>query len=347
METDLGKMPDKFIIVGENIHATRVFRANGKRVVKTDEGSEAVTYIDRFGNPKLMGVPDWFKQTQSYKQGQIKHFLIAMTNLISDDEAVVLEGEEYIQNAVYKQIKAGADYIDINVDEVHYDLEIQKKCMARAIEVAQKVSSVPISIDSSNSDIIESGLKSYKSNGIPPLINSVAFERPEVFEMALSYEAKIIAMATSETGMPEDENDRIVNAKKILEKLAEMRFSLDEIYLDAIVFPISVNSQYGNHYFDAVRKIREEYGSQLHIGMGLSNVSFGMPMRKLINQAFIYLGLESGIDAGLIDPLQIKLVEVYKIDTISEKLGLAIDMLTGKDEFCVKYLQAYRDGKLQ
>ncbi|SVE00180.1 uncharacterized protein METZ01_LOCUS453034, partial [marine metagenome] len=201
--------------------------------------------------------------------------------------------------------------------------------------------------DSSNSDIIESGLKSYKSSGISPLINSVAFERPEVFEMALSYGANIIAMATSETGMPEDENDRMVNAKKILDKSIEIGFSLDEIYLDAIVFPISVNSQCGNHYFDAVKGIRKEYGSQLHIGMGLSNVSFGMPMRKLINQAFIYLGLESGIDAGLLDPTQIKLEEIYEIDVTSEKLGLAIDMLTGKDEFCIKYLQAYRSGKLK
>jgi 5-methyltetrahydrofolate--homocysteine methyltransferase len=147
--------------------------------------------------------------------------------------------------------------------------------------------------------------------------------------------------------MPEDENDRIVNAKKILDKSVEIGFSLDEIYLDAIVFPISVNSQYGNHYFDAVKGIRKEYGTQLHIGMGLSNVSFGMPMRKLINQAFIYLGLEAGINAGLLDPTQIKLEEVYGIDVSSEKLGLAIDMLTGKDEFCVKYLQAYRSGKLR
>ncbi len=340
-------MPDKFVIVGENIHATRVFRSNGKRIVKTDDGFEAVNYINKSGDQNLMKVPDWFKETQPYQQGQIKHFLIAMTNLIGEDEEAKLEGEQYIENAVYKQIKAGSDYVDINVDEVHYDLEIQKKCMTRTVEVAQKASSVPISIDSSNSDIIEAGLKAYKNNGVSPLINSVAFERPEVFEMALSYKANVIAMATSETGMPQDEDDRIENAKKILDELARIGFSLDKIYLDVIVFPISVNSEYGNHYFDAVRKIREEYGGQLHIGMGLSNVSFGMPMRKLINQAFIYLGLESGINAGLIDPIQIKLEEVYKIDTTSEKMGLAIDMLTGKDEFCVNYLQAYRDGRLQ
>ena len=340
-------MSDNFIIVGENIHATRVFRSGGKRVVKTDDGFEAVSYKNDLDEQKLMKVPDWFKETQPYQQGQIKHFLIAMTNLISNDDDVRLEGEQYIQNAVYRQIKAGSNYVDINVDEVHYDLEIQKKCMVRTMEVAQKVSSVPISIDSSNSDIIESGLKAYKSNDVPPLINSVAFERPEVFEMALEYKANVIAMATSETGMPEDEDDRIENAKKIIEELVRRGFSLEEIYLDAIVFPISVNSEYGNHYFNAVTQLRKEYGSQLHIGMGLSNVSFGMPMRKLINQAFIYLGLEAGIDAGLIDPIQIKLDEVHNVDISSEKMSLAIDMLTGKDEFCVNYLQAYRDGRLQ
>ena len=340
-------MSDKFIIVGENIHATRVFRSSGKRMVKTDEGFEAVSYKDDSGEQKFMKVPEWFKETQPYQQGQVKHFLIAMTNLISNDDDARLEGEQYIQNAVYRQIKAGANYIDINVDEVHYDLEIQKNCMARTMEIAQHVSSVPISIDSYNSDIIESGLKAYKRNSVPPLINSVAFERPEVFEMALEYKANVIAMATSETGMPEDEDDRVENAKKILDELVRIGFSLEEIYLDAIVFPISVNSQYGNHYFNAVRQLRKEYGSQLHIGMGLSNVSFGMPMRKLINQAFIHLGIDAGIDSGLIDPIQIKLEEVYNIDTHSEKVSLAIDMLTGKDEFCVNYLQAYRDGRLQ
>jgi len=80
--------------------------------------------------------------------------------------------------------------------------------------------------------------------------------------------------------------------------------------------------------------------------MGLSNVSFGMPMRKLINQAFIYLGLESGINAGLLDPIQIKLNEIQDIDINSKKFILAINMLTGKDEFCMNYLKAYRDGEL-
>ena len=97
-------MSDNFIIVGENIHATRVFRSGGKRVVKTDDGFEAVSYKNDLDEQKLMKVPDWFKETQPYQQGQIKHFLIAMTNLISNDDDVRLEGEQYIQNAVYRPV---------------------------------------------------------------------------------------------------------------------------------------------------------------------------------------------------------------------------------------------------
>ncbi|MBN18369.1 MAG: hypothetical protein CL758_02660 [Chloroflexi bacterium] len=337
---------NNFIVVGENIHATRSLKLTGKRITNTEDGGQYINYIDNFKNTQLMQIPQWFKNTQPYSQGQIKHFMIAITNLRDNDPNIRLEGEKYIKTEVEKQIKSGANYIDINVDEVHYDLNIQKDCMNKAVKIIQKYSSVPISIDSSNSEIIESGLKACTNSKLQPIINSVAFERPEVFDMAMEYKTKIIAMATNESGMPEDSKDRIDNSAKIIDKATSLGFSLKDIFLDAIIFPISVNSQYGNHYFDAVKEIRKQYGKELYIGMGLSNVSFGMPMRKLINQAFIYLGLESGINAGLLDPIQIKLNEIQDIDINSKKFILAINMLTGKDEFCMNYLKAYRDGEL-
>ena len=335
-----------FVIVGENIHATRSLKLNGKRITHTDEGNQFINYLDKSNTPQLMQIPEWFKKTQPYSQGQIKHFMIAIMNLREADLNIRLEVEKYIQTEVEKQIKAGANYIDINIDEVHYDLNIQKDCMAKVVKIIQKYSSIPLSIDSSNSEIIESGLKACANSNIKPIINSVAFESPEVFDMALKYQAKIIAMATNESGMPESAKDRVDNAVKIIEKATSLGFSLNDIYLDAIIFPISVNAQYGNHYFDAVQEIRNQYGKELYIGMGLSNVSFGMPMRKLINQAFIYLGLKSGINAGILDPVQIKLNEINNIDINSKKFELAINMLTGKDEFCMNYLKAYRDGDL-
>ena len=121
---------------------------------------------------------------------------------------------------------------------------------------------------------------------------------------------------------------------------------LSDIFIDAIIFPISVDGQNGNHYFDAVRALRDRYGNEIHIGMGLSNVSFGMPNRKLINETFIHLALDAGIDAGIIDPVATKLKNVFELEIESERFGFASDMLLGKDDFCMNYIQAHRDGKL-
>ena len=120
----------------------------------------------------------------------------------------------------------------------------------------------------------------------------------------------------------------------------------DDIYVDGIIFPISVDPQYGNHYFDAVRMIREQYGNDIHIGMGLSNVSFGMPNRRLLNDTFIHLAIEAGIDSGNLDPIATKLSRVFALDKESEPVKFALDVLEGRDDFSMNYITAHREGKL-
>ena len=131
-----------------------------------------------------------------------------------------------------------------------------------------------------------------------------------------------------------------------MEHVESNGIELENVFVDAIVFPISVDSQYGNHYFEAVRSLRKQYGCQLHIGMGLSNISFGMPNRRLINRAFIYLALEAGIDAGILDPIQTDIDSIFVMDNDSKPMILATDMLLGRDSYCMKYIQAFRDGRL-
>jgi 5-methyltetrahydrofolate--homocysteine methyltransferase len=121
---------------------------------------------------------------------------------------------------------------------------------------------------------------------------------------------------------------------------------LNDVYVDPLVYPIAVERSYGNHYLDAVRALREAYGDELHITGGLSNVSFGLPKRRLINDTFIHLALDAGIDSGIIDPIQTKLGGVFELDTESEPVRLASDMLLGRDDYCVEYIQAFRDGRL-
>jgi 5-methyltetrahydrofolate--homocysteine methyltransferase len=253
---------------------------------------------------------------------------------------------EYLLYEVGRQTAAGAQYLDVNVDEVHYDLDIQKRAMRWAVETVQEAAPIPLSVDSSDSGIIAEGLAAYNGRAGRPIVNSVAPERPETLDMVKEHNARVITMATSGTGMPQDAEERVENTRAIVEQVRSAGVPLGDIFVDAIVFPISVDSQNCNHYFDAVRTIREVYGDEIHIGMGLSNVSFGMPNRKLINKTFIHLALDAGIDSGIIDPVQTKLNAVFSLDTESEPTTLATDMLLGRDDFCVNYIQAFRDGKL-
>ena len=338
--------PEEFTIVGENIHATRVLLRNGRRVVTRDDGTEVVPFKGESGEQRYLTVPDWFKKTQPYEQGQIKHFIIAMMKGISDDPAEQEEGAAYLRYEVKRQVAAGASYIDINPDEVHYDLETQKRAMRWAVETVQEVSPIPPSVDSSAAEIIAEGLAAYDGRAGRPIINSFAPERPETLDMITENNARVIIMATSGTAMPQDAQERVENTNAIMEQVQSRGVALEDIFIDAIIFPISVDGQNGNYYFDAVRTIRETYGNEIHIGMGLSNVSFGMPRRKLINQTFIHLALEAGIDAGIIDPVQTKLRDVFGLDTESEPVKLATDMLLGRDDFCMSYIQAHREGRL-
>lgn len=341
------KSPRELIIVGENIHATRVLRRSGTRVGILDNGQEAISYNYSSGEQQHLIIPEWFKNTQPYKQGQIKHFLIAMRKGISGDPKEEEEGARYIQHEVRRQVAAGANYLDINVDEVDYKLEVQKQCMKWVIKTVQEVSQVPPSIDSSIPEIIAHGLKAYDQKAGRPLINSVALERIETLDLVEKHNARIIVMATSSTGMPEDSEQRIHNAGTIINHVQSRNIALDDVFVDAIVFPIAVDSQNGNRYLDAVRTIRNTFGNEIHIGMGLSNVSFGMPNRKLINETFIKLALEAGADSGLIDPIQTNLDKVFNINFDDEPTKLAMDMLLGQDPFCLNYIKAFRSGKLR
>ena len=338
--------PDEFTVIGENIHATRVLLRNGRRAVTLDDGTEAVPFKGESGEQRYLTIPDWFKETQPYDQGQIKHFLIAMMKGTSDDPAEREEASAYIRYEVGRQTKAGASYLDINVDEVHYDVDVQKRCMRWTVETVQEFSAVPPCIDSSLSEIIAEGLSAYDGRAGRPLVNSVAFERLDVLDMALEHDARIKIMATSGTGMPQNAEERVENVKGIMEHVSSKGVELGDVFMDAIVFLISVDSQNCNHYLDAVRALRGIYGNEAHIGGGLSNVSFGMPRRKLINQAFIYLALEAGIDSGIIDPVQTEMGSVFDLDIESEPVKLTMNMLLGHDEFCTNYIMAFRDGRL-
>ena len=340
------KSAEDFITIGENIHTTRVFLRNGRRVRTLDDGSEGVPFKDENGNDLFLSIPDSFKEQQPYRLNQVKHFMIAVWKGVNGDADEQAVGTAYIHREVRRQTKAGATFLDLNVDEVSPYLDIQKRSMEWLVQTVEAVSTLPSSIDSSNTEIIESGLAAYKRVAGRPMINSVALERVDVINLVKENDAHVIVTAAGESGMPDDAQDRIDNLSQIMEHVQKAGIPLSDVYVDCLAFPIAIASTYGNDYLDAVAGIREKFGPDIHITGGVSNVSFGLPKRRLINDVFVHLAIERGLDSGIIDPIPTSIQKIMDIDTDSEPVRLALDMLLGNDDYCLNFIQAFRDGRL-
>ena len=333
----------RFTVIGENIHATRVLRLNGKRVGDNEEGVESVKYYYD-GKTKFMTIPDEMKKTQPYQQGQAKHFMIAVWKGLFGNSRDQEESIDYIKNEIKRQEAAGANFLDLNVDEMSHKLDIQIKSMKWLVSIVEEFSSVPPSIDSSNSEIIQAGLAQYTGKQGRPMINSIALERVETFDLVQEFNASAILTGASEDGMPSNSDERVANINKIVDISKKHDINFSDIHLDPLVFPISVSPEYGVHFFDAVEKIRELFGDEINISGGLSNVSFGLPRRKLVNDVFIYICLQRGLDSGIIDPLQLKIDDILALDENSEDFKIAENMLMGRDDFCMNYIKYCREG---
>ena len=176
------------------------------------------------------------------------------------------------------------------------------------------------------------------------MINSIALERLETFSLAKEFNAKVILTGASKDGMPSNSEERVSNINEIINHAKENNISFEDIHLDPLVFPISVDKEYGGHFFDSILKLREIYGPEINISGGLSNVSFGLPRRKLVNDVFVKICMNNGLDSGIIDPIQIKIAEIKKLDESSEDYKMAENMLMGRDDFCMNYITYCRQG---
>ena len=336
----------EFIIIGENVHTTRVLLRKGKLVTNNPDGVEAIRYLNRNKKRRYLVIPEDFKKTQPYEQGQVKHVAVAIQAAMSGEEPHVNEGLEYIHSLVRRQVGAGADFLDLNVDEISVRPEDQKEAIGWLVKTVQEISPIPLSVDSSNIEIIEVGLQACDSRAGRTMLNSASLERLEALDLAKQYNTRVIVTAAGASGMPQNAEERVANASRMVDAALDKGIAIQDIYIDPLIFPISVDGQYGHHAFDAIRQLREKYGPDIHITGGFSNVSFGLPSRHLINDVFLILAVGAGADSGIIDPVAAKLQNVFSIDRESRPYQLAEDMLLGRDDFCANFIGAYRKGEL-
>ena len=337
-----------FIIIGENVHTTRVVRRTGKLVTNNPDGIESVRYLNTKKKRRYLVIPESIKQSQEYEEGRVKHVIIAVQAAMSGEEPHASEGVEYIRKIVQRQVDSGTDFLDVNVDEISWRLEEQKEAMRWLVQaIQQQMSDTPLSIDSSNSEIIAAGLEVYDSSVGRALLNSASLERLDALDLVTQYNTKVMVTAASESGMPQTPEERVDNASRMVDAANDKGIATEDIFIDPLFFPIGVDTENGNHAFDAIRQLREKYGPAIHISGGFSNVSFQMPSRRLINDVFMILAVDAGADSGIIDPVTNNPQKALSVDRTSKPYQLTEDMLLGKDRFCRTFLRAYRKGELE
>ncbi|HOJ12075.1 MAG TPA: methyltetrahydrofolate cobalamin methyltransferase [Clostridiales bacterium] len=239
----------------------------------------------------------------------------------------------FIQELAKKQFEAGANFIDVNAGMFHDD---EPKRLKWLVETVQEVIGTPFAIDSPNPEAIEEALKVNK-NG-KPIINSITDEKERyeaILPLILEYNTGVIALCMDDSGMPETVDDRLEVAVRIIGKLTDKGVKPQDIYIDPMIRPIGTGSHYGVVALETIRQVKDKY-SDVHIACGLSNISFGLPGRKVLNQAFLIAAMTVGMDGAILDPLDKKLMTYL----------YATQALLGQDEFCMDYLSKYREGLL-
>lgn len=248
--------------------------------------------------------------------------------------AIETQDAALIQELARKQYEAGATYIDLNAG-MFMDDEPEK--LEWLVKTVQAAVDAPLSIDSPNPLAIAKGLKANKNS--KPIINSITDEKERynaILPLILEYNTGIVALCMDDTGMPETVEDRVVIADRLINKLSKQGVKLDDIFMDPMVRPIGTGSHYGIIAMETIRSLKAEF-PEVHITCGLSNISFGIPARKVMNQAFLIAAMTAGMDGAILDPLDNKLMTfVY-----------AAEALLGKDEFCMNYLMKFREGLLE
>jgi len=335
-----------FAVIGENIHCTRVVKLGGKTTVELPGGGAGVAFKHK-GAERVLPIPgDWAKISPAYGDGKIKHMALAIhqaTRGSSDDDRRA--GEDYLVSAAQRQIDAGASFLDVNVDEYSYKPDEQIAAMQWLATFLNDRFDVPLSIDSSHVATVVAGLECCKDPDRGQMVNSVSLERQGLVEVIRRYGTEAVVSAAGVNDLPSDVAGRITNFELILSQLDAAGIERQRMHLDPLVFPISTDPMHGRNFLDATAEAVRRFEG-VRLGGGFSNVSFGMPQRKLLNMVFVLLCAEAGASSGIIDPVQMPISEIAGMDTSAEAFKLAKAFLTGEDMFGMEFIAAHRQGRL-
>jgi 5-methyltetrahydrofolate--homocysteine methyltransferase len=255
------------------------------------------------------------------------------TTLNQVKDAVEKRDADYITNDVKKQTQFGATYIDVNAGARIGHEEADLRWL---LDVVQKATDLPLCIDSPDPAILE---MAYSLVEKTPMINSISLEKDR-FDPMVSFlrdkECRIIALCMDDSGMPKTAEDVIFCAKAIVKELENIGMKRDDIFVDPLIQPLSVDGNNGPIAMEAVKTIMQELEG-VHTTGGLSNISYGLPQRKIINRSFLLMMIANGFDSAIMDPLDKDIMAALKIG----------EMIAGNDDFCMNFIKSVRLGEIK
>jgi 5-methyltetrahydrofolate--homocysteine methyltransferase len=244
--------------------------------------------------------------------------------------AIAERDAEFIKNLAVKQTEAGSTWLDVNAGT---HPETEPNDMIWLIENIQSVVDIPLCLDSANPKALEAGIQAVDKT---PMINSISGE-PDRLEKILPIVAEhgceVIALAMDDKKIPETYEKRLEVIDSVMAATRAAGVPDDKIYVDPLAMTIATMNQGAVIACDTIRSVKEKY-PEVHFTMGLSNISFGLPVRKQINRAFLTLAMQAGLDSAIMDPMDKELVSA----------AVTTELLLGMDKHCLNYLKASRSG---
>ncbi len=241
-------------------------------------------------------------------------------------EALINGDIEYILNQALEQVRAGADILDVNVGLPGID---EKEMMITAVKSIQSVADVPLQIDSTIPEVLDAALRVYSGK---PIVNSVNGEEESlenVLPLVKKYGAAVVGLTLDSNGIPKKAEERFAIAKKILDRALSYGIPKENVYIDCLTLTASAEQEGVVETLEAVRRVKTELG--LKTVLGVSNISFGLPNRVLVNHIFLTMALQNGLDLPIINP------------NIEEMTGAVrtYKLLAGIDKNSVDFIKAY------
>jgi len=247
-------------------------------------------------------------------------------------QAIDKKDREFIKKIAQRQVAAGANYIDLNAG-TGKGQEKEISDMEWLVDIVNELGEVPVCLDSSDPAVMKKCLDRIRSKD--RMINSINGEKNRIEKLLPvikeNNNCKVVGLTMDDDGIPGSVEKRIEITAKVLSLLEGAGVKREDVFMDALVQPVSVDARNGNVFLDSIETIKEKFPG-VKTTCGLSNVSFGLPNRKLLNRYFLALSIGRGLDSAIIDPTD---------EGMREAICLA-EALTGRDEYCMNYIKMSR-----